>query len=180
MFHFYFRKKEQALDELDKMEKGESLGQRAYRKLLADRHVVACASLIIIYILIALLGYLGLLPDFQERVGGSYELPSFDFAKIFGTDIFGRSVLYKVLAGAQTAVTMGFMVTSLAIPIGLVLGSLSGYYGGKIDALITWLYSVIISVPGILLIIAISYSLGKGLMAVCIAMAATYWVGFVG
>ena len=57
------------------------------------------------------------------------------------------------------------------------MGSLSGYYGGKIDALITWLYSVIISVPGILLIIAISYSLGKGLMAVCIAMAATYWVG---
>ena len=83
---------------------------------------------------------------------------------------------YKILAGCKTAITMGFIVTSIAIPIGILLGSLAGYYGGKCDIIITWIYSVIASVPGILLLIAISYSLGKGLMAVCIAMASTYWI----
>lgn len=131
---------------------------------------------ILLYLGVALLGYLDFLPDFQERVGKSYEEPSLTFAKIFGTDIFGRSVFYKILAGAQTAVTMGFVVTAIAVPLGVFLGALSGYYGKTVDVVITWLYSVVASIPGILLLIAISYSLGKGLFAVCIAMAASYWI----
>lgn len=154
-----------------------SLWKKAYNQLTSDPQVVASFSVIFLYIIVATLGYFDLLPDFQQRVGESYESPSLSFAKIFGTDVFGRSVFFKLLAGAQTAVTMGFLVTGIAVPIGIILGSLSGYYGGKIDVLITWLYSVIASVPGILLIIAISFSLGKGLLAVCIAMAATYWIG---
>ena len=135
-----------------------------------------CFLVILFYLLIAFLGYLNFLPDFQQRVGASYESPSLAFAKIFGTDIFGRSVLYKILAGTQTAVTMGFVVTGVAVPLGIFLGALSGYYGKVVDIIITWLYSVVASIPGILLLIAISYSLGKGLLAVCIAMAASYWI----
>jgi peptide/nickel transport system permease protein len=137
---------------------------------------IICMFIIISYTSTAFLGFIGVLPDFQVRVGESYELPSLQVAKIFGTDIFGRSVFYKVLAGMQTAIIMGFIVTLIAIPIGVILGALAGYYGHKIDAIIIWVYSVIASIPGILLLIAISYSLGKGLFAVCIAMASTYWI----
>jgi peptide/nickel transport system permease protein len=136
-----------------------------------------CFGIVVFYIVLAIAGYLGLLPDYQTRVGGSYELPSLEFAKILGTDIFGRSVLYKVLAGAQTAMTMGFLVAGITIPFGMFLGAIAGYYGGKVDDFIIWLYSVTTSIPSILLMVAISYVLGKGMFAVCIALGAVSWVG---
>lgn len=158
-------------------ERGESLGRRAARNLRRDRTAMACFVVIAAYVGVALLGYTGLLPDFQERVGGSYEPPSLSFAKILGTDIFGRSILYKILAGTETAMTIGFIVTGISLPIGITLGALAGYYGGRIDAGIVWLYSVISSVPSILLIVGISYVLEKGIVAICIALGAVSWVG---
>ena len=136
-----------------------------------------CFAIIALYVALAGLGYLGLLPDMQERVGTKYEAPSLSFAKIFGTDIFGRSILYKILAGAQTAMTIGFIVTGISLPIGITLGALAGYYGGRVDALVVWLYSVISSVPSILLIVGISYVLEKGITAICIALGVVSWVG---
>lgn len=158
-------------------ERGESLSRRAARNLRRDRTAMACFVVIAAYVGVALLGYTGLLPDFQERVGGSYEPPSLSFAKILGTDIFGRSILYKILAGTETAMTIGFIVTGISLPIGITLGALAGYYGGRIDAGIVWLYSVISSVPSILLIVGISYVLEKGILAICIALGAVSWVG---
>ena len=152
------------------------LSQKLWNQVLNNKQFLMCFCILLSYILLTLASYLQILPDFQSRVGSSYENPSLSFAKIFGTDIFGRSIMYKILAGTKTAITMGFIVTLIAIPIGIILGSLAGYYGHKIDIAITWLYSVIASVPAILLLIAISYSLGKGLFAVCIAMGSTYWI----
>ena len=157
--------------------RGDSLARRAWRTLRRDRLVMFCFVVIGIYVAVALIGYAGLLPDMQERVGAKYEAPSLSFARIFGTDIFGRSILYKILAGAQTAMTIGFIVTGISLPIGISLGALAGYYGGRVDAFVVWLYSVISSVPSILLIVGISYVLEKGITAICIALGAVSWVG---
>ena len=99
--------------------KGESIGSRALRIFLRNRMAVVCFTIVAFYVLIAILGWVGLLPDFQERVGGSYEAPSLEFSKIVGTDIFGRSVFYKILIGTRTAMTIGFFVTAISIPIGI-------------------------------------------------------------
>jgi peptide/nickel transport system permease protein len=157
--------------------RGDSLARRALRTLARDRLIVACFAVIAVYLAIALLGYAGLLPDFQERVGESYEPPSLDAARILGTDIFGRSILYKILAGTKTAMTIGLIVTCISLPIGVALGSLAGYYGGRIDALVVWLYSVIAAIPSILLIVGISYVLEKGMTSICIALGSVSWVG---
>jgi ABC-type dipeptide/oligopeptide/nickel transport system permease subunit len=157
--------------------RGEGLGQRAFRLLKKKRMAVVCFFIVAVYVLTAALGWLSLLPDFQERVGESYEAPSLELAKILGTDIFGRSVLYKILIGTRTAITIGFFVTAISIPIGVVLGCLAGYYGGRVDAFIVWLYSVLTSIPYILLIVGISYVLGKGILSICVAMGAVGWVG---
>jgi len=162
---------------LSTIPRGESLGQRAFRLLRRNRSAVFCFSIVSLYILVTALGWLNLLPDFQERVGGSYDAPSFEFSKILGTDIFGRSVLYKLLVGTRTAITIGLFVTAISVPVGIVLGCLAGYYGGRVDAFIVWLYSVLTSIPYILLIVGISYVLGKGILSICIAMGAVGWVG---
>jgi ABC-type dipeptide/oligopeptide/nickel transport system permease subunit len=156
---------------------GVSLGQRALRKLMKKKFVLACFAVVLVYVLIALVGYLNLLPDYQQRIGGSYEAPSWGFAKILGTDIFGRSVLYKILIGTKTAMTIGFVVTLVSVPIGILLGALAGYFGGKVDVVIVWLYSVVTSVPYLLLLIGIAFVLGKGLLAMCIALGLVNWVG---
>ncbi len=158
------------------VEAGISPGRKAWRKLRRRKDVTISFVIVCVYLLIALLGYIGWTPDFQTRVGGSYESPTLELAKLFGTDIFGRSVLYKIIVGTKTAMTISLFVTSIAIPIGIFMGALAGYYGGRVDAAIVWLYSVIVSVPYILLIIAISYMLGKGLVSISIAMGAVGWI----
>lgn len=136
-----------------------------------------CMLLLLMYVGIAFAGYTGLLPDHTAAVGGSQDPPSWQWATLLGTDVLGRSVFYRVLAGAQTAMTIGLLTTALVIPVGMSLGLAAGYFGGWVDAFIAWLYSVVVSIPDILLITAIAYTLGRGIESMCIALAATQWVG---
>jgi len=136
-----------------------------------------CLLVLAMFAAIAIAGHTGFLPDHEANVGGSQDLPSWHWATLLGTDVLGRSVFFRVLAGAQTAVTIGFITTVLVIPFGTALGLAAGYFGGWVDAFITWLYSVVVSIPDILLITAISYSLGRGIESMCVALAATSWVG---
>lgn len=136
-----------------------------------------CLLLLSLFAAIALAGYAGLLPDHEAPVGGSQDAPAWAWPLLLGTDVLGRSVFYRVLAGTQTAMTIGFLTTLLVIPFGTALGLAAGYFGGKVDAFITWLYSVVVSIPDILLITAISYTLGRGIASMCVALAATSWVG---
>ena len=139
-------------------------------------HIRACLLLLGAYLLLACAGFAHLLPDHEASVGDAQQPPSWHWATLLGTDILGRSVLWRILAGAQTAVTIGLATTALAVPFGTALGLAAGYFGGRVDALVNWLYSVVQSVPDILLITAISYAMGKGLQAMCFAIAATSWV----
>ena len=148
-----------------------------WRSLWRGRQSRLCLLLLLAFAAIAIAGHAGLLPDHEANVGGSQDLPSWHWATLLGTDVLGRSVFFRVLAGAQTAVTIGFVTTVLVIPFGTALGLAAGYFGGWVDALITWLYSVVVSIPDILLITAISYSLGRGIESMCVALAATSWVG---
>lgn len=155
----------------------DSLWKRAGRQLMKRKQVVACFVIIGLYLLVGVLGVVGLLPDYQERVAEPYAEPAMSFAMLLGTDIFGRSVVYKILAGTQTAMLIGILVPLIAVPVGIVLGALAGYYGGWVDAFVVWLFSVISSVPYILIVIAISFVLGKGMLAICVAMGSVGWVG---
>ena len=71
-----------------------SLGARAVRQLKKKKMVLACFGIIAIYLIVAFLGMLNWLPDYQERIGTGYSAPDFSLAGIFGTDVFGRSVFY--------------------------------------------------------------------------------------
>jgi ABC-type dipeptide/oligopeptide/nickel transport system permease subunit len=156
--------------------KPRSAALEALVALWSRPHIRLCMIVVAAFLLIAIAGYAHLLPDHEASVGGSQDPPSWHPATLLGTDILGRSVLWRVLAGAQTAVTIGLVTTALAVPFGTALGLAAGYFGGWVDALINWVYSVVVSVPDILLITAISYAMGKGLTSMCVAIAATSWV----
>ncbi len=100
---------------------------------------------------------------------------------ILGTDGKGDDVLYQTLKGARTAFIIGGLTSLLTIPVGIILGLLSGFYSGTkykwIDDLITYIYTVISSIPSILLQIAFVMVLGKGIFQICIALGMARWVG---
>jgi peptide/nickel transport system permease protein len=154
----------------------EDMWRRAARQLGRRRLALACIAVVVVYGVIALLGVLGVLPDYQERVAGPYEPPSPSLPLLLGTDIFGRSVLYKILAGTKTAMLIGLLVPAIAVPVGVALGALAGYYGRSVDAAVVWLFSVVSSLPEILIVVAISFVLGKGMIAICVAMGSVGWV----
>ena len=96
---------------------------------------------------------------------------------LLGTDGTGADVLYRTLKGARTAFVIGGLTSLIAIPIGILLGLLSGYFGKWVDDLITYFYTVLSSIPSILLQIAIAMVLGKGMWQICIALGMARWVG---
>jgi peptide/nickel transport system permease protein len=155
--------------------KENSLWKDAGRRLLADKTAVISLIIVIVYASVALLSASGLLAaDWAKEVGGSNLPPG--PGHWFGTDLFGRDVLKKVLRGTQIAMSVGLATSLIAITIGVVLGSVAGYFGGWVDDVITWFYTTLSSIPNIMLLISITMILGKGLFAVYIALGATSWV----
>ncbi len=153
----------------------QSLWAHAARTIYKDKIAFTAFIIVSIYFLIAILSFLGVIgADWSKEVGVSYGPPSSEF--IFGTDIFGRSVLQKTIKGTETAITIGLVTATLAVFIGSTLGLIAGYFGGKIDDLITWFFTTVSSIPGIMLIIAIAFIIGKGLTAVYLSLGLTSWV----
>ena len=95
---------------------------------------------------------------------------------LFGTDKYGRDLLSRILIGSRISFSIGFVAVFISLVIGIFMGSLAGYYGGKVDAFIMWVINVTWSIPTLLLVIAITLALGKGFWQVFIAVGLTMWV----
>ena len=93
-----------------------------------------------------------------------------------GTDKYGRDILSRLLIGVRVSLLVGGIAMLLSLTIGLILGALAGYYGGKVDNWIMWFINVIWSIPTLLLVFAITLLLGKGFWQVFIAVGLTMWV----
>lgn len=150
-----------------------SLWWDAFRRFKRNKIGVISLFTILVYVLIAIGSATGLL--YPEAGQGEQYLPM-SWEHPFGTDIFGRDILGRAVHGTSTAISIGLLASSLSLIIGVVLGALAGYFGKKVDAAVVWLYTVVDSVPYILLIPALTFVLGRGLINVFIAVGLTSWV----
>jgi peptide/nickel transport system permease protein len=94
----------------------------------------------------------------------------------FGTDCFGRDMLSQIIIGSRVSLYIGLISVLISLLIGVSLGAMAGYFRGWVDNLIMWFINVIWSIPSLLLVIAISFALGKGFWQVFIAVGLTMWV----
>lgn len=95
---------------------------------------------------------------------------------LLGTDLFGRSLLDRIILGIRYSLFIGFLAVLLSITIGTVIGMLSGYFGGKTDDVLSFLMNVAWSIPTLILVFAIVLVTGRGIQNIFIAVGLTMWV----
>lgn len=96
---------------------------------------------------------------------------------LLGTDGTGQDVLYQTIKGCRTAIIIGGFTLLIATPLALFFGMIAGYFGKRVDDAVIYSYTVLDSIPGILLLVALLLVLGRGLPQLCIALGITSWVG---
>jgi peptide/nickel transport system permease protein len=94
---------------------------------------------------------------------------------IMGTGLLGADIYYGVIWGSRTSIVISLYVVLVAIIVGLVLGAMAGYYGGKIDELLMRITDIFLSIPGLILAMAVCAVLTRSLENVMLALIVVWW-----
>ncbi|MCL6636163.1 MAG: ABC transporter permease subunit [Peptococcaceae bacterium] len=136
------------------------LGQLC-RALVRNRSAMIGLAILAFWILVAL-SVTFIVPFNPLKTDVSARLLPPNTEHWFGTDDLGRDVLSRIIYGARISLRVGLIAVGIALSVGMTLGSLAGYYGGRLDNLIMRVMDIMLAFPSILLAIALMAVLGRG------------------
>lgn len=145
------------------------------------KNKLAMIGLAIFCILVAMSLSADLIADYQEsaiKQAGSIRLQPPSWEHYFGTDQYGRDLLARMVHGSRVSLSIGFFTTGISLLIGGILGAMTGYYGGIFDEIVMRLMDILLSIPSILLAIAIVSAMGPSLLNLLIAITISQIPGF--
>lgn len=116
--------------------------------------------------------------DAEGKIHASARLKPPDDTYYFGTDNVGRDIYSRVLLGTGLALRVGFVIIFLASLIGVTIGALAGYFGGWVDEILMRITDIFLTVPALVLAIAVTAALGKGILNVMLGISLVWWPGF--
>lgn len=147
---------------------------KRYRK---NKLALFGASLVGIVILFALFApLLAPYPYEEQHLQDSLLAPNSKY--LFGTDLFGRDILSRVIYGARTSLLVGFGAVTMGAAVGVVIGAAAGYFGGIADNALMRLIDIVLAIPPLLMAISISAMLGPGLFNAVVAISIGSLGGF--
>lgn len=152
-------------------------GAHVWHVIRRDPLALASIGVILLFLVIAI--FAPVLAPYPEQGAGQSSpdtlfLPP-SWAHLFGTDELGRDVLSRVMYGARPAFLIPLMVVTAAVAIGAPLGALAGYKGGWVDEVIMRVTDLFLAFPSLLLAMAITAALGRGLQNAAIALIISWW-----
>jgi len=153
-----------------------SLWRDAWRRLLRNKLAVVGGVTVVLLCLVAIFANV-LAPQSYTKAnfGSIYQFPSREFP--LGTDQLGRDVLSRMIYGARVSMLVGLGSQVIVVLLGVPLGAVAGYAGGRTDILMTRFIDVMYAFPRLLFVILVMSMLGAGLMNIFIALGLTGWVG---
>jgi peptide/nickel transport system permease protein len=151
------------------------------RALRRNPLAILGATIIALVVLVAI--FAPLIAPYDPReptsVNLSRQLAGPSAEHLFGNDENGQDLLSQVIFGSRVALTVGLSTVALSLFIGLVLGSLAGYFGGAVDEVVMRLVDIVMAFPGLLLAIAIiAVTRRPSELTVVAALSATGWAGY--
>ncbi|KPU43106.1 glutathione transport system permease protein GsiD [Oxobacter pfennigii] len=154
----------------DDMDEITSPFKNMWEILRRNKAAMIGLTIIILLILVALFGkYIMPYNPYQGELSQSLKPPSSEH--ILGTDEQGRDILSRIIDGTKISLRVGVTAVAIALSIGIVLGSLAGYYGGWVDMLIMRFMDIMLAFPSMLLAIAFMSALGRGIDNAIIAIS---------
>jgi peptide/nickel transport system permease protein len=154
------------------------MAKRSFKKTFLTNFALTSGALITILLVIVALAAPLLAPQDPNWQETSRRLEGPSKEHLLGLDDLGRDVLSRVIYGARVSLRVGFSVVLLASTVGIFLGAVAGYFGGKVDTVIMRLSDMLLAFPGILLAIALVAVLGPSLNNVVLALSVIGWVGY--
>src|SRR5438128_12696032 len=156
--------------------RSSNLWRDGLRRLRKNRLAVAGGGVILLLCLVAIFAdVLAPLPYTKTNFGRLNEAPSRLYP--LGTDQLGRDLLSRMIYGARVSMLVGLGAQLIVVTIGVPIGALSGYVGGRTDVVLTRLIDVMYAFPRLLFVILVMSMLGAGLTNIFIAIGLTGWVG---
>ena len=153
-----------------------SLWRDALRRLMRNRLAMAGALVVVLLCLVAIFAdVLAPLPYTKTNFGRLNEGPTRDYP--FGTDQLGRDMLSRMIYGARISMLVGLGAQIIVVSIGVPIGAVAGWFGGRTDTVLTRFIDVMYAFPRLLFVILIMSMLGAGLVNIFIAIGLTGWVG---
>ncbi|HEY0295228.1 MAG TPA: ABC transporter permease [Bordetella sp.] len=157
-----------------------ALGQayRRWRRLAANPLSLCGLAVLMLLVLIALAGPLLPLPDPLRQVLADRLLPPGSPGHWLGTDQLGRDLLSRLVHGARLTLAIAVLVVVVVVPIGLLVGTAAGFFGGWIDRALMRLTDIALAFPKIVLALALAAALGPGVFNAVIAISITAWPAY--
>ncbi|MNN28760.1 putative D,D-dipeptide transport system permease protein DdpC [compost metagenome] len=139
------------------------------RKITAKKLLLVGLILVFIWVILALLAP-WIAPYAPNEIRTEDKLQSPNMAHWFGTDNFGRDIFSRILYGARVTIWTGIVAIGIACIVGIPLGAIAGYFGGKIGNLIMRLMDILLAFPSLILAMALAASIGPGLFGALLAV----------
>ncbi|MDR3410433.1 MAG: ABC transporter permease [Formivibrio sp.] len=148
--------------------------QRSLRRMTHNPMTVAGLIVIALLLLVALFApWIATHNPLVQDLNNTLKAPN--AAHWFGTDEYGRDVFSRLVYGSRITLYVISLVTVIVGPVGLAVGTISGYFGGKVDTVFMRITDIFISLPSLVLALAFVAALGPGLDHAVIAIALTSW-----
>ena len=149
----------------------------SYKALTSHTPALIAAAVLVLLVLTAVFGPLFMPYGPRDMDLDSLRQPP-SASHPLGTDSKGRDILSRIVTGARVSLAVGIAASALSLCIGIVLGLCAGYFGGRVDALLSQLFDVFLAFPSLLLAIGISAVMQPGLTSAMLAITLVGWAGF--